>query len=113
MSRTRNIWMTIAIALIVVGMGLVTVGRADALVTQEQYDHVKIGMSRAHVENVVFEGDHGVRTAMWAGPHRRHLEKTYDSVDGKLIVIRYSGKLTRHPLKGPYHVDVISQKESE
>jgi hypothetical protein len=108
----RNIWMAIAITLIVVGMSLIVVGRANAFVTHEQFDQVKVGMSRAHVENVVFEGDHGVRGGLWAGPHRRHLEKDYLGEDGTWVTVWYIGPLCKKsahphcgPFAGPFHVE--------
>jgi hypothetical protein len=58
----------------------------------------------------VFDGA-GTRVVMWAGPHHRHLQKTYPADDGGTYVITYVGPLTAKPYAGPYVVQ--SKKKTD
>jgi hypothetical protein len=71
-------------------------------VPADRFDQVQLHWSRHHVQRV-FDGP-GTRVVMWAGPHHRHLEKTYPADDGGTYVITYIGPLTSRPFAGPYAV---------
>jgi hypothetical protein len=77
-------------------------------VSARSYDRVEVHWSRQHVQRV-FHGT-GTRVLMWAGPHHRHLVKTYPADDGGTYVISYVGPLRTEPYAGPY---VVQSKDEQ
>jgi hypothetical protein len=94
-----------ALAAVALGMVLLLPQPASA-VSADSFDQVQVQWTRAHVQRV-FHGK-GTRVVMWAGPHHRHLVKSYPADDGGAYEITYVGRLSEQPYAGRY---VVQSKE--